>query len=90
MIAPDAPIAIRAGRALEEVTIGRRNADDDFVSVMMANNARKIMQAMRVPDLPVTMAFHNALGRPVGVTAETVWAAMIDAAIGIPTSSDEA
>lgn len=90
MIAPDAPMVLRVGRAIEEATIGTREADDDFVSVMMANHARKIMAAMRVPDMAVTMAFHNAIGRPVGVSAEAVWAAMIDAAIGAPvTGGDE-
>ena len=90
MIAPDAPMAIRVGRALEEVTIGARDADDDFVSVMMANNARRIMRAMLVPDMAVTMAFHNAIGRPVGVSAEEVWTAMVTAAIGAPYNADEA
>ena len=89
MIAPDAPLAIRVGRAVEEVTIGKRDAGDDFVSVMMANRARKIMAAMLVPDMAVTMAFHNAIGRPVGVSAEDVWTAMITAAIGTPFTADE-
>lgn len=88
MIAPDAPLAIRVGRALEEVTIGPRKSDDDFVSVMMANNARKIMRAMLVPDMAVTMAFHETIGRPTGKSAEEVWAAMITAAIGAPYSSE--
>ncbi|MES3042683.1 hypothetical protein [Sphingomonas faeni] len=89
MIAPDAPLAIRVGRAIEEATIGKRAPDDDFVSVMMANHARKIMAAMLVPDMAVTMAFHNAIGRPVGVSAEEVWTAMITAAIGTPYTGDE-
>lgn len=89
MIAPDAPLAIRVGRAIEEVTIGKRDPGDDFVSVMMANHARKIMRAMLVPDMAVTMAFHNAIGRPVGKTAEEVWAAMITAAIGKPFVVDD-
>lgn len=90
MIRPDAPMAIRVGRAIEEVTIGKRDADDDFVSVMMANHARKIMKAMMVPDMAVTMAFHNAIGRPIGVSAEDVWNAMIAAAIGTPYSGEDA
>ena len=89
MIAADAPMAIRVGRALEEVTIGKREPDDDFVSVMMANNARKIMAAMRVPDMAVTMAFHETIGRPVGVSAEEVRTAMICAAIGLAYSGEE-
>jgi hypothetical protein len=89
MIAADAPLAIRVGRAIEEVTIGKRAPDDDFVSVMMANHARKIMAAMLVPDMAVTIAFHNAIGHPVGVSAEDVWSAMITAAIGAPFGAVE-
>lgn len=89
MIAPDAPLVIRVGRAIEEVTIGKRDADDDFVSVMMANYARRIMKAMLTPDMAVAMAFHNTIGKPVGVSAEEVWNAMITAAIGKPFSADD-
>lgn len=89
MISADAPAIIRAGRAFEEATIGRRHPDDDFVSVMMANHARKVLQAIRVPDLAMTMAFHNAIGEPTGVTAEEVWTAMIDAAISQPAVGEE-
>ena len=84
MIAPDAPMQIRVGRALEERFFGKRRDDDDFVSVMMANHARAVMQAMRMPDMAMTMAFHETIGTPSSVTAEEVWAAMIDAAIGEP------
>lgn len=89
MIAPDAPMIIRAGRAFEEASIGKRAPDDDFVSVMMANHARKVLEAIRVPDMAVTMAFHNVVGRPIGVTAEEVWAAMINAAIGEPCVAED-
>ncbi len=89
MIPPDAPMKIRVGRALEDSFFGKREEWDDFVSVMMANHARKVMQAMRVPDMAMTLAFHSAVGRPVGVSAEEVWAAMIDAAIGEPAAPED-
>lgn len=89
MIAPDAPLRTRAARALEEQFFGKREDWDDFVSVMMVNHARSVLEKLRVPDMAMTMAFHNTIGRPVGVSAEEVWAAMVDAGIGEPVLDED-
>ena len=64
-------------------------SEDAIGAGLDAANSGAIMRAMLTPDMAVTMAFHNAIGRPVGVSAEEVWTAMITAAIGEPFAEDD-